>query len=110
MYNSLNKKIIPKLDDELILNKDVIKPNNTLSNIGKFTNLNNYNDHIRLDSDSESDISYIPTNNSFSSLSELDLQWDDEVECSEVNNDFWTKDCPKSKYENRKNKKYKLLK
>ena len=75
MYNSLNKKIIPKLDDELIVDKDVIKPNNTLGNISKFTNLNNnYNDHISLDSDSESDISYIPTNNSFSSLSEMDLQ------------------------------------
>ena len=77
LYNSLNKKIIPKLDNELILDKDEIKPrpNNTLGNIGKFTNLkNNYDNHIRLDSDSESDISYILTDNSFSSLSELDLQ------------------------------------
>ena len=28
LYNSLNKKIIPKLDEELILDKDVIRPNN----------------------------------------------------------------------------------
>ena len=46
LYNSLNKKIVPKLDEELIPDKDVIWPNNTLN---KFTNLNNdCNDHIRL--------------------------------------------------------------
>ena len=55
-------------------------------------------------------MSYIPTNNSFSSLSELDLQWDDEVECSEANNGFWTKEYPKSKYDKSTNKKYKTSK
>ena len=68
-----NKKIIPKLDEELIPDKDIIR-SNILSNINKFTNLySDYNNHIRLDLNSVNDISYIPTNNSFSFFPELNV-------------------------------------
>ena len=55
----------------------------------------NYNDHIGFESENESDIYSIQTNNSFSSLSEIELQWDDDLDFKQTKKRLWSENCKK---------------
>ena len=52
---------------------------------------------IGFESEYESDISSIQTNNSFSSLSEIELQWDDDLDFKQTKKRFWSENCKKTK-------------
>ena len=54
-----------------------------------------YNDHIGFEFEYESDISSIQTNNSFSSLSEIELQWDDDLDHKQTKKRLWFENCKK---------------